>query len=86
MILRIVRAQRPHWALQPRQPETWAVVRGADVAQAVRTAWSLMTLQEQTIIEVPTPLCICKSQYDAVATGSFAPSQRKTQFKKCLIY
>jgi hypothetical protein len=28
-------------------------VRGADLAQALRTSWSLMTLQEQTIIEIP---------------------------------
>jgi len=28
MIRRMVRAQRPHWALQPRQPYTWLVERG----------------------------------------------------------
>jgi hypothetical protein len=51
MIFRIVRAQRPHCALQPRQPYTWPVVRGADAVTALRTAWSVSTLQEQTIIK-----------------------------------
>jgi hypothetical protein len=53
MIRRMVAAQRPHWGLQPRQPYTWPAVRGAASPEtAVRTAWSLSTLQEQTIIEL----------------------------------
>jgi hypothetical protein len=61
-------------------------VRGADVAQAVRTAWSLMTLQEQTIIEIPAPLGICKSHYDAVTKDFIAANQAKTHFKIGLKY
>jgi hypothetical protein len=51
MILRMVRRQRPHWALQPRQRWTCAALRGAAAFTAVRTSRSLSTLQEQTIIE-----------------------------------
>jgi len=50
MIALIVRAQRPHWALQPRHPYTCPVVRGFAVWQAVRMALSVRTLHEQTII------------------------------------
>jgi hypothetical protein len=51
MIRLMVRAHRPHWALQPRQPYTWLAVRGASgAATALRTSWSLKTLQEQTIM------------------------------------
>ena len=50
MILRIVRAHRPHWALHPRQPYTWLVDRRDAEVAALRTSWSLNTLQEQTII------------------------------------
>jgi hypothetical protein len=52
MIRLIDRAQRPHCALQPRHRKRSPVVRGgALVAIAVRTSWSLRTLQEQMIIE-----------------------------------
>ena len=51
MIRLMVRAHRPHWALQPRQPYTWLAVRGASgAATALRTSRSLKTLQEQTIM------------------------------------
>lgn len=51
MILLMVRAQRPHSALQPRQPYSCLAVRGkaAEALTAPRTSWSLKTLQEQTI-------------------------------------
>jgi hypothetical protein len=54
MMRLIVRAQRPHWGLQPRQPYTWPAVRGRSPADetADRTSWSLRTLQEQMIIRV----------------------------------
>jgi hypothetical protein len=50
MILRMVRAQRPHWALQPRHPKT-ALADFAElvVFTAERTSWSVNTLQEQMI-------------------------------------
>jgi len=51
MILRMVRRQRPHCALQPRQRCTCTAERGERVVTAWRTSWSLNTLQEQTIIE-----------------------------------
>jgi len=51
MICRIVRAQRPHCALQPRHPYTWrAVSKRVVPLTTARTSWSLRTLQEQTII------------------------------------
>jgi len=52
MMRRMVRAQRPHCGLQPRQSYTWPVVRGvASLADSVaRTSWSVSTLQEHTII------------------------------------
>ena len=51
MIRLMVAAHRPHCALQPRQPYTWPGVRGATApVTAVRTSWSLRTLQEQMII------------------------------------
>jgi len=51
MIRRMVRAQRPHCALQPRQPYTCPGERGfAPAVQAVRTSLSLNTLQEHTIM------------------------------------
>jgi len=50
MIVRMVRAHRPHWALHPRQPYTWLVDRRDAELAALRTSWSLNTLQEQTII------------------------------------
>jgi len=53
MILRMVRAHRPHWALHPRQPYTWLVDRRDAALAALRTSWSLNTLQEQTIIRHP---------------------------------
>jgi len=53
MILRMVRAQRPHLALQPWQPYTWPAVRALAVFTALRTSWSVKTLQEQTIISNP---------------------------------
>jgi hypothetical protein len=46
----MVRAHRPHWALHPRQPYTWLVDRRDAELAALRTSWSLNTLQEQTII------------------------------------
>jgi hypothetical protein len=52
MMRRMVRAQRPHCALQPRQPYTWLVERGASDWTAERTSLSLKTLQEQTIIDL----------------------------------
>ncbi len=52
MMRLMVRAQRPHCGLQPRQPYTSAGVRAdpADPASAPRTSSSLNTLQEQTIM------------------------------------
>jgi hypothetical protein len=54
MMRLIVRAQRPHCGLQPRQPYTWPAVRGgkSDPARAVRTSSSLNTLQEQMIMGI----------------------------------
>jgi hypothetical protein len=52
MIRLIDRAQCPYCALQPRHRKRSPVVSGgALVAIAVRTSWSLRTLQEQMIIE-----------------------------------
>jgi hypothetical protein len=47
MMRRMVRAQRPHWALQPSP-----AVRGQPslAASVPRTSWSVNTLQEQTIM------------------------------------
>ena len=55
MMPRMVRAQRPHCALQPRQPYTLHVegLEWAVVLTAARTSWSVITLQEQTIMDVP---------------------------------
>jgi hypothetical protein len=53
MIRRMVRAHRPHCALQPRQPYTWPAVRGFAPPTTLRTSLSLNTLQEQTIMEGP---------------------------------
>jgi hypothetical protein len=52
MMRRMVRAQRPHWGLQPRQWYTSPAVRGESwpAARAPRTSWSVNTLQEQTIM------------------------------------
>ncbi len=52
MMRLMVRAQRPHCGLQPRQPYSCAGVRAdsADPASALRTSSSLNTLQEQTIM------------------------------------
>jgi hypothetical protein len=50
MMRLIVRMQRPHCVLQPRQRWTWTADRGAACAMAVRTWVSEMTLQEQTIM------------------------------------
>ena len=52
MMRRMVRAQRPHCGLQPRQPYTWLAVAGraGALSRADRTSRSLNTLQEQTII------------------------------------
>ena len=52
MMRRMVRAQQPHCALQPRQWKTCPVVRGtlSPDDSAERTSWSVKTLQEQTII------------------------------------
>src|SRR5580704_3526707 len=53
MIRRMVVTQRPQRGLQPRQPYTWPAVRGAASPEtAVRTAWSLSTLQEQMIMGI----------------------------------
>jgi hypothetical protein len=52
MIRLIDRTQRPHCAPQARRRKSSPVVRGGGpVAIAVRTSWSLRTLQEQMIIE-----------------------------------
>jgi hypothetical protein len=52
MIRLIDGAQRPHCALQARQRKSSPVVRGGAPADiAIRTSWSLTTLQEQMIIE-----------------------------------
>jgi hypothetical protein len=56
------------------------VVRGDVVVTALRTAWSLSTLQEQTIIEIPAALDV------TFATGFMRPSQKKTLFKNVLNY
>ena len=52
MMRRMVRAQRPHCALQPRHWKTCPVVQGTTsrAESVVRTSWSVNTLQEQTII------------------------------------
>jgi hypothetical protein len=52
MMRRMVRAQRPHCALQPRQWYTCPVVRGTSsrAESLSRTSWSVNTLQEQIII------------------------------------
>src|SRR6516225_1083192 len=56
MIRLMVRAHRPHCGLHPRQPYTWPAVRGVPCAErAVRTSWSLNTLQEQTIMWTRIP-------------------------------
>src|SRR5450830_829403 len=65
MIVRMERAQRPHWALQPRQPKTAAVVCGAAVFTTLHISWSLSTLQEQTIIENPAPRRLSTAVYAA---------------------
>jgi hypothetical protein len=36
MMRRIVRAHRPHWALQPRQPYIWLVMRGPFARKTAR--------------------------------------------------
>jgi hypothetical protein len=48
----MVMAQRPHTALQPKQANTSPALCGAGAlpAKVPRTSWSLITLQEQTII------------------------------------
>jgi hypothetical protein len=52
MMRRMVRAQRPHCALQPRQWYTCPVVLGTSsrAESLSRTSWSVNTLQEQIII------------------------------------
>jgi hypothetical protein len=62
MIALMVRAQRPHSALQPRHPYICFGLRGkSDAASseaaltALRTSWSLRTLQEQTIMKSAGP-------------------------------
>ena len=47
----MVRAHRPHWALQPRQPYTCPALRtDALVEVTPRTSWSVRRLQEQMIM------------------------------------
>ena len=86
MILRIVRRQRPHWGLQPRQPWTCVAERGAAAVTAVRTCWSLNTLQEQTIIDLSEPPAASRPQNNYSATGFIALSQNKPLFKSVLNY
>jgi hypothetical protein len=52
MMRLMVRAHRPHCALQPRQVYTSPALRTGELASitALRTSWSLSTLQEQTIM------------------------------------
>ena len=50
MIRLMVRMQRPHCALQPRQRWTCTAERGVASTMAVRTWLSESTLQEQTIM------------------------------------
>jgi hypothetical protein len=48
----MVLAQRPHWGLQPKQPNTSPALCGAAglPVNVPRISWSLITLQEQTIM------------------------------------
>jgi hypothetical protein len=76
MIRRMVRAQRPHCGLQPRQPYTSPAVCGAPVLTAVRTSWSVRTLQEQTIMARQDEL-----RCDGFDTSLWYHAQRKTQIE-----
>jgi hypothetical protein len=59
MICLIERAQRPHGAIRPKYRRNSPVVRGGTlVAIAVRTSWSLSTLQEQMITMVVPRLSV----------------------------
>jgi hypothetical protein len=57
MIALIARAQLPHSALRPRHRHICLALRGAsfEAATALRTSWSLSTLQEQTIMDEDAP-------------------------------
>ena len=67
-MLRMVRAQRPHFGLHPRQAWTWAGVRGQSGPRCrqARTARSDRTLQEQTIMRDRNS---CVARVSGEATG-----------------
>jgi hypothetical protein len=78
MILLMVRAQRPHSALHPRQPYTCFAERGMSAAALIaqRTSSSLKTLQEQTIKTATSLRC---STFDIEAQD--AMQKEKDQFE-----
>jgi hypothetical protein len=53
-------------------------VRGLDLAQAVRTSWSLSTLQEQTIIKKPGAWTLVGPRVDWLPASS-----RQVKAKRC---
>ena len=57
MIVLMVRAQLPHSALRPRHSHICLALRGGslEALTALRTSWSLMTLQEHTIMNAAGP-------------------------------
>jgi len=77
MIRQMVRMQRPHCALHPRQRYTCAAERGAATLMAWRTSWSLSTLQEQTIIAKIFPRRFLQPQNANFATDFIDRSQNE---------